>query len=71
MVKIINVFLCAFGVLRGKMLLKFLTSALNIQHNVKLKIKVIPSSSKDCIAGWLQDTLKVKVKATAGKRQSQ
>jgi len=30
---------------------------------VKLQIKVIPSSSKDCIAGWLDDTLKVKVKA--------
>ncbi len=30
---------------------------------MKLKIKVIPSSSQDCIAGWLQDTLKVKVKA--------
>jgi len=34
---------------------------------VKLKIKVIPSSSKDCIAGWLQDTLKVKVKAPPEK----
>jgi uncharacterized protein len=30
---------------------------------MKLHIKVIPSSSKDCIAGWLEDTLKVKVKA--------
>jgi len=34
---------------------------------VKLKIKVIPSSSKDCIAGWLEDTLKVKVKAPPEK----
>ena len=34
---------------------------------MKLKIKVIPSSSKDCIAGWLQDTLKVKVKAPPEK----
>jgi len=34
---------------------------------VKLKIKVIPSSSKDCIAGWLEDTLKVKVKAPSEK----
>jgi len=34
---------------------------------VKLKIKVIPSSSKDCIAGWLQDTLKIKVKAPPEK----
>lgn len=32
-----------------------------------LHIKVIPSSSKDCIAGWLQDTLKVKVKAPPEK----
>ncbi|MCW8851269.1 MAG: DUF167 domain-containing protein [Gammaproteobacteria bacterium] len=34
---------------------------------MKLQIKVIPSSSKDCIAGWLEDTLKVKVKAPAEK----
>ena len=34
---------------------------------MKLQIKVIPSSSKDCIAGWLQDTLKVKVKAPPDK----
>jgi len=34
---------------------------------MKLKIKVIPSSSKDCIAGWLEDTLKIKVKALAEK----
>ncbi len=32
-----------------------------------LKLKVIPSSSKDCIAGWLDDTLKVKVKAPPEK----
>jgi uncharacterized protein (TIGR00251 family) len=34
---------------------------------MKLPIKVIPSSSEDSIAGWLQDTLKVKVKAPAEK----
>ncbi len=34
---------------------------------MKLHIKVIPSSSKDCIAGWLEDTLRVKVKAPAEK----
>lgn len=34
---------------------------------MKLHIKVIPSSSRDCIAGWLEDTLKVKVKAPAEK----
>ena len=34
---------------------------------MKLKIKVIPSSSKDCIAGWLEDTLRIKVKAPPEK----
>ena len=34
---------------------------------MKLTIKVIPSSSKDGIAGWLQDTLKVKVKTPPEK----
>ncbi len=34
---------------------------------MKLKIKVIPSSSKDCLVGWLQDALKVKVKAPPEK----
>jgi len=34
---------------------------------MKLNIKVIPSSSKDYIAGWLEDTLKIKVKAPAEK----
>ncbi len=34
---------------------------------MKLHIKVIPSSSKDYIAGWLEDTLKVKVKAPPDK----
>ena len=34
---------------------------------MKLQIKVIPSSSRDCIAGWLEDTLKVKVKAPPDK----
>ena len=34
---------------------------------MKLKIKVIPSSSKDCIAGYLEDSLKVKVKAPPEK----
>lgn len=34
---------------------------------MKLQIKVIPASSKDCIAGWLEDTLKIKVKAPAEK----
>ena len=34
---------------------------------MKLQIKVIPSSSKDCFAGWLEETLKVKVKAAPEK----
>jgi uncharacterized protein (TIGR00251 family) len=34
---------------------------------MKLQIKVIPSSSKDCIVGWLKDTLKIKIKAPADK----
>lgn len=34
---------------------------------MKLAVKVIPSSSKDCIVGWLDETLKIKVKAPADK----
>ncbi len=34
---------------------------------MKLPIKVIPSSSRDCIVGWLADTLKIKVKSPAEK----
>ena len=34
---------------------------------MKLEIKVIPSSSKDCIVGWLDDTLKIKVIAPPDK----
>lgn len=29
----------------------------------KLKIKVLPSSSKDCCSGWLGDAIKIKLKA--------
>lgn len=29
----------------------------------KLAIKVVPGSSRDCIAGWLGETLKVRVSA--------
>lgn len=32
---------------------------------VKLRVKVIPSSSKDAITGWQNEALKVKVKAPA------
>ena len=34
---------------------------------MKLQIKVIPSSSKNCVVGWLEDTLKIKVKAPPDK----
>jgi uncharacterized protein (TIGR00251 family) len=34
---------------------------------VKLSVKVIPSSSRDCVAGWLEDTVKIKVRAPAEK----
>lgn len=36
-------------------------------ENMKLQVKVVPSSSKDGIAGWLDDTLKIKVKAPPEK----
>ena len=32
---------------------------------IKLPIKVVPGSSRDCIAGWLGETLKVRVSAPA------
>ncbi|OVE74221.1 hypothetical protein BVX94_00995 [bacterium B17] len=32
---------------------------------MKLSLKVIPKSSKDCIAGWLDTDLKVRVRAPA------
>jgi len=34
---------------------------------MRLQIKVIPNSSKDCIVGWLGDSLKIKVKAAPEK----
>jgi uncharacterized protein (TIGR00251 family) len=30
-----------------------------------LPIKVVPASSRDCIAGWLGETLKIRVRAPA------
>jgi uncharacterized protein YggU (UPF0235/DUF167 family) len=32
---------------------------------VKLPIKVVPGASRDCVAGWLGETLKVRVAAPA------
>jgi len=34
---------------------------------MKLKIKVVPKSSRNSIAGWMGDTLKVCVNAAPGK----
>ena len=34
---------------------------------MKLQIKVIPGSSRDCIAGWLGNILKIRVTAPAEK----
>ena len=34
---------------------------------IKLSVKVIPGSSRDCIAEWLGDTLKVRVSAPPEK----
>jgi uncharacterized protein len=34
-------------------------------RTIKLRIKVVPGSSRDGIAGWLGDTLKVRVRAPA------
>jgi hypothetical protein len=35
------------------------------EWTIKLPIKVVPGSARDCIAGWLGDTLKVRVRAPA------
>lgn len=39
---------------------------------IELPVKVVPASSRDCIAGWLGETLKVRVTAPAerGKANS-
>lgn len=34
---------------------------------MKLSVKVLPASSKDSVAGWLGDILKIKVRAPAEK----
>lgn len=33
--------------------------------SVRLQVKAVPGSSRDCLAGWLGDTLKVRVTAPA------
>ena len=40
-------------------------SAANGDTTIKLPIKVVPASSRNCIAGWLGETLKVRVTAPA------
>ncbi len=37
----------------------------NESGTMRLPIKVVPSSSRDCIAGWLGEALKVRVRAPA------
>lgn len=32
---------------------------------MKLSVKVVPGSSRDCVAGWLGEALKVRVRAPA------
>ena len=39
--------------------------AREVEGIIKLKVKVVPGSSRNCIAGWLGDTLKVRVTAAA------
>ena len=34
-------------------------------NSTRLSIKVVPGSSKDCIAGWLGETLRIRVAAPA------
>jgi uncharacterized protein (TIGR00251 family) len=36
-------------------------------QRLKLSIKVVPGSSRDCIAGWLEGTLKLRVRANTEK----
>jgi uncharacterized protein (TIGR00251 family) len=35
------------------------------EENARLSLKVVPGSSRDCIAGWLEETLKVRVRVPA------
>jgi uncharacterized protein len=36
----------------------------------KISLKIVPSSSRDSIVGWLGESLKIKVKAPAEKGQA-
>ena len=38
---------------------------LELPSSVRLSLKVVPSASSECLAGWLEDTLKVRVRAPA------
>jgi uncharacterized protein (TIGR00251 family) len=39
--------------------------AANEDATIKIQIKAVPGSSRDCVAGWLGNTLKVRVTAPA------
>ncbi len=41
-----------------------------VNQMVTLRIKVVPGSSRDCVAGWLGDTLKVRVSAPAERGEA-
>jgi uncharacterized protein (TIGR00251 family) len=34
---------------------------------LRLSVKVVPGSSRDCIVGWLAESIKIRVKANAEK----
>lgn len=34
-----------------------------MSDSIRLALKVVPASSRDCVAGWLEDVLKVRVRA--------
>jgi uncharacterized protein YggU (UPF0235/DUF167 family) len=40
------------------------------EPNSRLSLKVVPGSSRNCIAGWLDETLKVRVRAPAERRKA-
>ena len=40
-------------------------SMAGVAPTIQLQVKVVPGSSRDCIAGWLGETLKVRVSVPA------
>jgi uncharacterized protein len=45
-------------------------SSIDGETTIKLPIKVVPASSRNCIAGWLGETLKVRVTAPPERGQA-